>query len=145
MAAAGRAARDRPARIRVSVRTTVARIGRVSLGCGSSAAGGEDTPGGSHVARPRRAVLDGCLSNARHAARRNPMGARFWISVGVMCVLALMTGFVVHGILLHSDYAALPNLLRTEADAQGYFGWMILADALIGFGYTWIYLKGRDP
>lgn len=73
------------------------------------------------------------------------MGARFWISVVVLFVLALMTGFVVHGMLLRPDYAALPNLLRTDADAQGHFGWMILADALIGFGYTWIYLKGRDP
>lgn len=72
------------------------------------------------------------------------MGGRFWISVVVTFVLALVIGFVVHGMLLHSDYASLPNLLRAEADAQGYFPWMILADLLIGFGYTWIYLKGRD-
>ena len=72
------------------------------------------------------------------------MGGRFWISGVVMSVLFLMSGFVVHGVLLHSDYAQLPNLLRPEAEAQGYFMWMLLADALMGFGFTWIYLKGRE-
>ena len=73
------------------------------------------------------------------------MGGRFWISGVVMSVLFLMSGFVVHGVLLHNDYAQLPNLLRPEAEAQGYFMWMLLADALMGFGFTWIYLKGREP
>ncbi len=72
------------------------------------------------------------------------MGGRFWIAVVVMSVLSLLCGFVVHGVLLHGDYAQLPNLLRPEAEAQGYFAWMLLADALIGFGLTWIYLKGRE-
>lgn len=72
------------------------------------------------------------------------MPGRFWISVVVVAVVSLLIGFVVHGMLLHGDYAALPNLLRTEADAQNYFVWMILAHLLIGFGFTWIYLKGRE-
>ena len=72
------------------------------------------------------------------------MGGRFWISVVVATVLSLLGGFVVHGLLLHGDYAQLPNLLRTETDAQGYFTWMILADLLKGFGFTWVYLMGRD-
>ena len=72
------------------------------------------------------------------------MGGRFWISGVVMSVLFLMSGFVVHGVLLHNDYAQLPNLLRPEAEARGYFMWMLLADALMGFGFTWIYLKGRE-
>ena len=72
------------------------------------------------------------------------MGGRFWISVVVMSVLALANGFVVHGMLLHDDYSRLPNLLRPEAEAQGYFMWMLLADALKGFGFTWIYVKGRE-
>ena len=72
------------------------------------------------------------------------MGGRFWISGVVMSVLFLMSGFVVHGVLLHNDYAQLPNLLRPEAEAQGYFMWMLLADVLMGFGFTWIFLKGRE-
>ena len=73
------------------------------------------------------------------------MGGRFWISVVVMFVLSFMDGFVVHGVLMHDDYSRLPNLLRPEAEAQGYFCWMLLADALIGFGMTWVYRKGREP
>jgi len=72
------------------------------------------------------------------------MGGRFWISVVVMSVLSLMIGFVAHGVLLRGDYAQLPNLLRTETEAQGYFGWMLLAHVCMGFGVTWIYLKGRE-
>ena len=33
------------------------------------------------------------------------MGARFWISVVVMFVVSMLVGFVVHGVLLHGDYA----------------------------------------
>jgi hypothetical protein len=72
------------------------------------------------------------------------MGGRFWISVVVMSVLSLLFGFVVHGVLLHGDYSQLPNLLRPEAEAQGYFAWMLLADLLMGFGLTWIYRQGRE-
>jgi hypothetical protein len=72
------------------------------------------------------------------------MGGRFWISVVVMSVLSLVCGFVVHGVLLHGDYSQLPNLLRPEAEAQGYLPWMLLADVLMGFGFTWIYRQGRE-
>jgi hypothetical protein len=73
------------------------------------------------------------------------MGGRFWISGIVMSVLFLASGFLVHGTLLHDDYSRLPNLLRPEAEARGFFAWMLLADAMMGFGFTWIYLKGREP
>ncbi len=72
------------------------------------------------------------------------MGGRFWVSGVVMSVVCLLRGFVVHGVLLHGDYSQLPNLLRTETEAQGYFAWMLLADLLMGFGFTWVYLKGRE-
>jgi hypothetical protein len=51
---------------------------------------------------------------------------------------------VVHGFVLHDDYAQLPNLMRTEEDAQSHFGFMILAHVLMAFGFTWIYRKGRE-
>ena len=73
------------------------------------------------------------------------MGGRFWISGVVMSVLALANGFVVHAMLLQDDYAGLPNLFRSEIEAQAHFGWMLLADLLMGFGLTWIYVKGREP
>jgi len=71
------------------------------------------------------------------------MDGRFWISVVVLFVVGMTIGFVVHGMLLTSDYAQLPNLLRAEADAQGYFMWMLLAHVLMAIGFTWIYRQGR--
>src|SRR6185436_2061749 len=76
--------------------------------------------------------------------RRSPMGGRFWISVVVIFVVSMLIGFAVHGVVLHDDYAQLPNLMRTEADAQGHFGYMILAHVCMALGFTWIYRKGRE-
>ena len=72
------------------------------------------------------------------------MGARFWISVVVIFVVSMLIGFVVHGFVLHDDYAQLPNLMRTEEDAQSHFAWMILAHVSMALGFTWIYRKGRE-
>lgn len=72
------------------------------------------------------------------------MGARFWISVVVIFVVSMLIGFAVHGFVLKNDYAQLPNLMRTEADAQGHFGYMILAHVSMALGFTWIYRKGRE-
>jgi hypothetical protein len=38
----------------------------------------------------------------------------------------------------------LASLFRSPAEAQGYFGFMILAHVLIGIGFTWIYRAGRE-
>jgi hypothetical protein len=59
------------------------------------------------------------------------MGKRFVISWIVVFVLWMLGSFVVHGLLLHADYAALPNLFRPEADAQKYFPLMILAHVIM--------------
>src|SRR4030095_10135708 len=40
---------------------------------------------------------------------------------------------------------ALPQLFRTEADAQVYFGWMILAHVLLAGAFVWIYERGIAP
>ena len=72
------------------------------------------------------------------------MGGRFWISVVVIFVVSMLIGGTVHGFLLKGDYAQVPNLMRTEADAQAHFGWMILAHVFMAAGLTWIYRKGRE-
>ena len=66
------------------------------------------------------------------------------ISVAVMAVMSLVLGFVVHGWLLAPDYMKLASLFRSPAEAEGYFGFMILAHVLIGIGFTWIYRAGRE-
>lgn len=72
------------------------------------------------------------------------MSKQFLISAVVMFVTTMVVGFVVHGVLLSQDYAALPNLYRAEEDSQNYFRYILLAHVLLGIGLTWIYRMGRD-
>jgi drug/metabolite transporter (DMT)-like permease len=72
------------------------------------------------------------------------MNKKFVISSLVMAVGALMLGFVVHAQLLQADYLRLGTIFRPESEAQGYFGFMLLAHLLIGIGLTWIYRTGHD-
>jgi len=52
--------------------------------------------------------------------------------------------FVVHGFLLHDDYAGLSNFMRPEADAQQYFPLMILAHVFLAAAFVWIYSRGVE-
>jgi hypothetical protein len=72
------------------------------------------------------------------------MTKQFLISALVMFVATMAVGFVVHGVLLGQDYAALPNLYRGEEDSQNYFHFMLLAHVLMAIGLTWVYRIGRD-
>jgi hypothetical protein len=56
----------------------------------------------------------------------------------------MVGSFIVHGTLLHGDYAALPNLFRTEADAQSHFPLMILAHVILAGAFVWIYSRGVE-
>ena len=72
------------------------------------------------------------------------MNKKFIISSVVMAVASLMLGFLVHALALHSAYARLPNLYRSESQSEAYFGYMLLAHLLIGIGLTWIYRRGHE-
>jgi uncharacterized BrkB/YihY/UPF0761 family membrane protein len=72
------------------------------------------------------------------------MKNRFWISVVAMFVMAMGIGILVHGTLLHNDYARLPNLMRSEEASMKMFPFMIGAHVLIALGFTWIYFVGRQ-
>jgi hypothetical protein len=73
------------------------------------------------------------------------MTKKFWLTVLALFVLAMGTDFLLHGLALHPDYARLPNLMRTEADSQKYFHWMLLAHALFALAFVWIYQRGLEP
>ncbi len=73
------------------------------------------------------------------------MGKRFFISWLVVFVLWMLGSFLIHGHLLHDDYARLPNLMRTEADSQKYFPLMILAHVILAGSFVWIYARGVEP
>lgn len=72
------------------------------------------------------------------------MNAKFFVSSLVVFIVWMAGSFVVHGMLLHDDYAKLPNLFRPEADAQQYFHLMILAHLIMAGAFTWIYARGME-
>ncbi|MEJ6022557.1 hypothetical protein [Ramlibacter sp. PS4R-6] len=72
------------------------------------------------------------------------MDKRFFIAWLVVFIAWFLGSFVVHGVLLHGDYARLPNLFRPEADAQKYFPLMLLAHVFLAGALTWIYSRGAE-
>lgn len=73
------------------------------------------------------------------------MGKRFLVSVAALFIASMVTGFVVHGMLLGNDYAALtPALFRTPDDSQRHFGVMLAAHVVLAIGFTWVYRAGRS-
>ena len=69
---------------------------------------------------------------------------RFVIAWIVIFVAWFAGSFVVHGVLLHGDYASLPNLFRTESEAQSFFPLMVLAHVLLAGSFVWIYARGAE-
>jgi hypothetical protein len=60
-----------------------------------------------------------------------------------MFVMALVLSFFVHGVLLFGDYAVTPGM-RPPAEANQLMHWMILAQALFGAAFAWVYFQGRE-
>ena len=74
------------------------------------------------------------------------MDKRFWVCGLLVSIAALLLDFLIHGVLLRADYAALVarGLMRTPADAQQYLPYMLVAHLLAGYGLTWLYRRGVD-
>jgi hypothetical protein len=68
---------------------------------------------------------------------------KFVISAATMFIMAWALSFVVHGLILGNDYAATAAM-RPPAEAQRIIGYLILAQALFGIAFAWIYEQGRD-
>jgi hypothetical protein len=75
---------------------------------------------------------------------RFAVNKRFFIAWAVVFVVWMVGSFVVHGTLLHDDYAQLPNLFRPEADVQQYFPLMLLAHVMLAGAFVWIYSRGSE-
>lgn len=75
------------------------------------------------------------------------MRKRFWVCGVVVSIAAMLLDFLVHGLLLQSDYSALvaTGLMRAPDVAQAYLPYMLAAHLLIGFGLTWLYMRCSDP
>jgi hypothetical protein len=73
------------------------------------------------------------------------MNKRFVVAWVVLFAVWMVKDMIVHGMLLGRDYAASQQLFRPEADAQSYFGWMVLAHVLLAGAFVWIYQRGIAP
>ncbi len=72
------------------------------------------------------------------------MNKTFFIAWVVIFIAWFCGSFVVHGVLLHDDYMKLPNLFRSEANAQAFFPWMIFAHVILSGAFAWIYSRGVE-
>jgi hypothetical protein len=72
------------------------------------------------------------------------MNKKFFIAWIVIFVAWMAGSFVVHGVLLHDDYAKLGGLFRPEAEAQQYFPLMVLAHIIMAGAFAWIYSRGVE-
>ncbi len=72
------------------------------------------------------------------------MNKKFIIAWVVIFIAWMAGDIVVHGVLLHDDYAKLTNLFRSEADAQKYLPLMILAHVILAGALVWIYSRGVE-
>jgi hypothetical protein len=72
------------------------------------------------------------------------MSKKFIIAWIVLFVAWFLGSFVVHGVLLRSDYMQLTNLFRAEGDEQKYFPLMILAHVILSGALVWIYARGAE-
>jgi hypothetical protein len=66
------------------------------------------------------------------------------ISAIVMFVMALVLSYVVHGVLLYDDYLQMQSWMRPQADVNRLFYFIIIAQALFGVAFAWIYEQGRE-
>jgi hypothetical protein len=72
------------------------------------------------------------------------MNKKFFIAWVVTFIVWMVGSFVVHGMLLHADYAKLPGLFRTDADSAQYFPFMLLAHVILAGALVWIYARGAE-
>ena len=72
------------------------------------------------------------------------MTKKFIIAWIVLFAAWFMGSFVVHGVLLRSDYMQLTQLFRAEGDQQKYFPLMLLAHVILAGAIVWIYARGAE-
>ncbi len=72
------------------------------------------------------------------------MKRRFFIAWVLMFFLWMVGSFVVHGLLLGTDYAQLTTLFRNEADSQQHFQFMLAAHVIMAGAFVWIYARGAQ-
>jgi uncharacterized protein YqhQ len=72
------------------------------------------------------------------------MSKKFLVAWIVLFAAWFLGSFVVHGVLLRSDYMQLTNLFRVEGDQRTYFPLMIVAHVVLAGAFVWIYARGAE-
>jgi hypothetical protein len=62
----------------------------------------------------------------------------------VLFVAWFFGSFIVHGVLLGSDYMQLNGMFRPESDQQKYFPLMLVAHVMLSGAFVWIYARGVE-
>src|SRR5688500_12436105 len=98
----------------------------------------------AHCFRLSRDLSNGLLQCwCDSSAAEGEMNRKCIISAVVMFVMAWALSFVVHGLILGPDYAATPGM-RPPAEAQKIIYWIIIAQAIFGAAFAWIYYQGKE-
>jgi hypothetical protein len=72
------------------------------------------------------------------------MNKRLLLAWLVVFIAWFIGSFIVHGVLLHADYAQLSSLFRKEAEAQNFLPLMLLAHVIMSGAFVWIYARGVE-
>ena len=72
------------------------------------------------------------------------MNKKFIIAWIAIFVVWMFGSFVVHGLLLSTDYKALASMFRSEVDSQAYMPFMLGAHAIMAGAFVWIYARGAE-
>lgn len=73
------------------------------------------------------------------------MNKRFFFAWLAVFIAWFIGSFIVHGVLLHADYAQLSSLFRKESEAQNFLPLMLLAHVIMSGAFVWIYARGAEP
>jgi len=70
------------------------------------------------------------------------MNKKYFLIAFIIFVLWMAGSFLVHEILLASEYESVAHLYRSDADMQSRTHWMLLAHVFLAAAFTWIYARG---
>ena len=70
------------------------------------------------------------------------MNKKVWMGAGVVFVLLSILGILIHGVLLTSEYAKMPELFRGEQDMKMWLVFVVYA--FIAYFFTLIFSKGYE-
>jgi len=73
------------------------------------------------------------------------MNTKSYVIGSIVVLIALViTDYLFHGLILKGPYMAIQNILRPEAAMKTYWPAMIIGDILLAFGFSYIFIKGRE-